>query len=110
MEENKRNISVNMVKDKIEQLDKFINAYFFPNRSCLIRYCIDIALPVIAQECEKVKESIKTNNLPDVLEFLKKRGFIIHLNTNGSQPKMVVPLGNIYFNSNNERDLIKVVK
>ena len=110
MEENKRNISVNMVADKIKILDKFIDNYFFPNRSSLIRYCIDLALPIIAQECQKVKKSVKDDNLPNVLEFLKNRGFVIHLNTNGCQPKMVVPLGNIHFNSNNERNLIKVVK
>lgn len=107
---NKQNITVNMVKKKIKVLDEFVDAYFFPNRSSLIRYCIDIALPVIAQECEKVKKSIENDNLPDVLEYLKSRGFVIHLNTNGCQPKMVVPLGNIYFNSNNERNLIKTFK
>ena len=106
----KRNITINMVKDKVKLLDEFIDNYFFPNRSSLIRYCIDLALPIIAQECEKIKESVKTNDLPNILEFLKSRGFVIHRNQNGFQPKKVVPLGNIHFNSNNERNLIKVVK
>lgn len=106
----KQNITINMVKDKIKLLDKFIDNYFFPNRSSLIRYCIDLALPIIAQECEKVKESVKNNDLPNVLEFLKSHGFVIHCNRNGGQPKIAVPLGNIHFNSNNGRDLIKVIK
>jgi len=108
--DNKQNITINMVKDKIKMLDAFVVNYYFPNRSSLIRYCIDMALPIITQECEKVKESIKNDDLPSVLEFLKSRGFVIHLNTAGSQPKVVVPLGNIYFNSNNGRDLIKASK
>ena len=110
MEDNKRNITINMVKGKINLLDKFIDDYYFPNRSSLIRYCIDLALPIIAQECEKIKKAVENNDLPNVLEFVKSRGFVIHHNKGGSQPKVFVPLGNIHFNSNNGRDLPKVFK
>lgn len=110
MEDNKQNITVNMVKDKIKILDDFVNNYYFPNRSSLIRYCIDKALPMIFQECKEIKESVKNNNLPNVLGYLKSRGFVIHLNTTGRQPEVAVPLGNIHYNSNNGRKLAKAFK
>ena len=96
----KKNISVYLTVKNIEKLNKLIKGYIFPNRSGLINYCIEFALPNIVKEFEKIKQAIEINDLPDVLEFLKNHGFIIYTRSKGRQ---AVPLGNIHFNSNNNK-------
>lgn len=96
----KKNISVYIQIKSLKKLDKLIEGYIFPNRSALVNYCIEFALPNIVKEFEKIKKSIEINDLPDVLEYLKNHGFIIHLH---SQPNKNVPLGNVHFNSNNNK-------
>ena len=96
----KKNISVYIKVKNIEKLDKLIKGYIFPNRSGLINYCIEFALPNIVKEFEKIKKVIEINDLPEVLEFLKNHGFVIYIR---SQSKQKNTLGNIHFNSNNNK-------
>lgn len=96
----KKNISVYIALKTLKKLDNLILGYIFPNRSALVNYCIELALPIVLKEFEKIKQAIEINDLPDVLEFLKNHGFIIYLR---SQGKEKTPLGNVYFNSNNNK-------
>jgi len=98
---NKKNISVYITVKTLKKLDKLIEGYIFPNRSALVNYCVEFALPNIIKEFEKIKKSIEINDIQDVLGFLKNHGFIIHSH---SQGKRKVPLGNVHFNSNNNKE------
>ena len=94
--------------DIIKKMDVLVDNYIFPNRSSLVNYCVDRALPIIVKELKPLRKNIENYDLPNVLEFLKQHGFVIH--HNHTQPKVKVPLGNIYFNSNNDKDLLKIIK
>ncbi len=106
----KQNFCINMFTDKLKILNELVDKYYFPSRSMLIEYCVDIALPIILEECKKL---VKTRNelgeldLSELLEFIKKHGFVIK---HGAQPTVKIPLGNIHFNSNNGKTLVKIVK
>jgi len=97
----KKNISVYIKLETLKKLDKLIQGYIFPNRSALVNYCIEVSLPTVLKQFEKIKKAIEIDNLPDVLGFLKNHGFVIYLH---SQRKQTVPLGNIHFNSNNKKE------
>lgn len=99
---NKKNISVYIPIETLKKLDKLVKGYIFPNRSILVNYCVEFALPNIVKEFEKINKAIEINDLPNILEFLKNRGFIIY--THSHLNKQTVPLGNIYFNSNNKKE------
>ena len=103
----KKNITVYLQDETVKELSKLTKYYIFPNRSILINYCIDLAIPIINKELKFLKKNIKVNHLPNVLEYLKKHGFVIYHHI---QPRNKVPLGNIHFNSNNKRKMVKVFK
>lgn len=100
-DKKKQNFCVNMHTNKIKMLNDLVDKYYFPSRSMLIEYCVDKALPIILEECKKLDETrneLHELDLSELLEFLKKHGFVIK---HGTQPTAKVPLGNIHFNSNN---------
>ena len=103
----KKNITVNLQIETIKKLDKIVGNYIFPSRSSLINYCIELSVPIINKELKSFKKNIELNNFPKVLEYLKSHGFVIHPYI---QSKEKVPLGNIHFNSNNDKELPKVFK
>ena len=96
----KKNITVYLQDKTIKELNKLSKNYIFPNRSILVNYCIDLAIPIINKELKFLKKNIKVDDLPNVLEYLKTHGFVIY---HFIQPKEKIPLGNIYFNSNNKK-------
>ena len=109
-EKKKQNFCVNMFTAKLKILNELVDKYYFPSRSMLIEYCIDIALPIILEECkrlDKTRNELAELDLSEVLEFLKKHGFVIK---HGTQPSVKIPLGNIYYNSNNGKTLVKASK
>ena len=91
-------ITTYIQKDSLKQLNALVKNYIFPNRSLLVNYCIELALPIIYKKNDELKKSIKEKNLPKIFNFLKSRGFIIK---RGVQPTSRIPLGNIYFGSDN---------
>lgn len=64
-------------------------------------------MPIIKKELKFLRKSVEIDNLPDVLNYLKERGFVIR---GHKQSKVSVPLGNIFFNSNNKKENEKVFK
>jgi hypothetical protein len=104
-DKTKTNFCVNMLTNRLKTLNELVDKQYFPSRSVLVDYCVKIALPTILQECKKLDETREQMNeldLTEILEFLKMRGYVIR---RGVQPTVKIPLGNIHFNSNNEKTL-----
>ena len=110
LNKKKTSFCVNIHTDKLKNLNDLVDKYYFSSRSILIEYCIDKALPIILEECKRLdrtRNELNELDLSELLEFLKKHGFVIK---HGVQPSNKIPLGNIYFNSNNEKILLKASK
>lgn len=97
----KENITVYLEVQTIQKINKLIKNYIFPNRSSLVNYCIELAMPIIKNELKFLRKNVEIDNLPDILNYLKERGFVIR---GHKQPKIKVPLGNVHFNSDNKKN------
>lgn len=103
----KKNITVYLESETIQKLDKLTKNYIFPNRSSLVNYCCELAMPIINKELKFLRKNVEIDNLPNVLNYLKERGFVIR---GFVQPRVKIPLGNIHFSSDNKVKSVKVYK
>lgn len=94
-----KGISLMMSKKHYEIMKKLKAQHFYPSISAIIRESLRIALPKILKNTSEIEKFINNNDIINVLEYIKNHGYIIY---NLNHPRKRIPLGNIYFNSDNK--------